>query len=451
MPKQSFRLPEFQFPEKGWDAAPLSNAIADYTKSRENQYQFDTTNALNQERIGLEREKMGIARQKSSQEDEARQAQVLAGIAQTIDAEQDQPRRAAMWKQLVGSHPAFPKLLSQYGQDPADHVAGPKFLIAQAAGYQDPQKQELVKAQTETQRAYAESATALRDERRQAILTRQNEQIQAQTQPQFQLNDKGELSYAGGLQPAAMRFPGGKPPPGTFDEPVRTQMPGTVVEPRRATREQQRQETVKELEPVIKGERIPSEAEIQRYWSATYGQKPPSGQKYGRDGSLINMKGAEDKTRVSILGALKSSQGNIDDVREALRNTNMVTRGLSQATSIGTFARSMGPLRISIRGILHGISGAQINIPEQKEYFETMMPSYGDAQSTVEFKLNHLENTLTNIRAMIEKGVGDDVLLAVRNDMRKGLGLQPIGPGDMKKRLDSRAPAKDGWSIRRLD
>jgi hypothetical protein len=458
MPRQLIKLPEFHWTDQTWQTEPLTNAIKDYTHQREKQRQFDVTkeeqarqhdatNAIRQGQLDVQRQRYG-------REDEDRKTQEYATLAQHIVDEPNQDVGKGMWGKVLNSHPKFGEMLTKYGVDPKDHITGAKFLIGLAQGVQDPQKKALIEAQTATQRAYGESAEALRDERRQSTLNMQREQFG---------DEKPALDEAGGLvmrplvHKAGLRFPSGvQPPPGTFREvePAQAQVPGTIVERGgRLSKDQQRQQTVQELDPAIKGERLPSEAEIQRYWSAVYGQKPPSGSKYTRDGGFANVgprNSAGDKTRDAIKGALDSAQDNISDAREVLRGTNVFQRYGSYAFDTGVAAMVQGPIRIAIRGILHGISGAQINVPEQAEYMDAMLPKPGDFINRIEFKLNHLENTLKHIQR-IQGSATEEEVLAVRNAMRKSLSLKPLSAEDAKKRLDSRGGAtKDGWKIERV-
>lgn len=72
---------------------------------------------------------------------DARQLAVIkntAGVAQMVDQEQDPTKRQAMWRRFIGSDKRFGESFAKYGMDPTDYMQGPKFLIAQARGYQEP-------------------------------------------------------------------------------------------------------------------------------------------------------------------------------------------------------------------------------------------------------------------------------------------------------------------------
>lgn len=188
----------------------------------------------------------------------------------------------------------------------------------------------------------------------------------------------------------------------------------------------------------VKRQRLERDIETQKRFIQHYG-KPNRGFRYveGPDGvpRLVDMRegvrggrggGGEDKTRKAILGALSASEDAIADVEAALKNTDVLGRGASALTGSGTYSRALGPARIAIRGVLHGISGAQVNIPEQAEYFETFLPKWNDGASTIEFKLNHLKFMLGHIKKATGANFSEDSVKEVRNEMRKGLGLKPL-------------------------
>lgn len=460
MPNALVRLPTLEYPTRGVDLSPVSNAITELRKQQE----FDAQQGLREEQLALQRQQQDFnqaqATRQAAIQDEDRQKLAIGGVVQSIDSiPADDPRRQQAWGRFVSSQPHYADTLKKYGQDPADHINAPKFILAQMRGPTDPGAEEERQARIAQSRATTNATNTNAAATQMEVTARMHDIARQQG---MYLNANGELSYNPGLMSAAFT-PGQTKPAGSDTTVIQAgQLP-------KETREQARQRTIEELGPNVKpapkpgevtGEQVPGEGDIQRYWGAVYGQKPPSGYKYGRDGSLVGMKGgADDKTRAAIKGALSSATDNINDVREALRGTNMATRAVSQATGSGTFARSLGPLQIAIRGVLHGISGAQINIPEQKEYFDAMLPRLGDAQSTIEFKLNHLENTLGHIRKFTDGGPSEKDLLDVRNAMRKGLGLKDLSAEDAKLRVDARqrgtgrssgAGDPAGWSIRKI-
>ncbi|MCF1577737.1 hypothetical protein, partial [Escherichia coli] len=65
------------------------------------------------------------------------QIEQMGGLAQMADQERDPARRQQLWGQIVSSHPEFAATMAKHGQNPNDHVDGPRFLLAQVKGYQD--------------------------------------------------------------------------------------------------------------------------------------------------------------------------------------------------------------------------------------------------------------------------------------------------------------------------
>jgi hypothetical protein len=453
------KLPTLEYPQNALlNYKPLMEGFDAIQKNNSE----ERADQRSREQIDLQRERLGMEKQRQQQLQEQELVKSIGGMAQVVDAEKDPVRRPAIWKQLVGSHPNMIAALQKSGIDPNDHVNGPKFLMAQVGQY-DPLARRKTEADIEASGARSSYYRAGAEEHAARTGAIQAASAAEQNRPyDLGVNEQGELERvprAGLVQPAGFTPGGTRPPGGSQLEPVQSTVPGVTVDTpqRRLDKDQRREQTIRDLAPAVKGqERIPDEGEIQRYWAAVYGQKPPSGAKYGRDGAIVNMKGsAEDKTRAAIKGALSSAQGNIDDAREALRGTYWGQRDAQRAVGSGTAARVEGPLKIAIRGVLHGISGAQINIPEQKEYFDAMMPKYFDAGSTIDFKLDHLENTLAHIRKFTEGNQDEEAIMAVRNSMRKGLGLPPITAEQAKKRLDSRggpppSGSKDGSALQQM-
>lgn len=445
MPNALVRLPELRYPDNARvDFAPISNALDDFRKNRE----LEARQQIEQERLGMERERLDITKGAAQGQEDDRQVKIFAGIAQAIDNEQDPVKRQGAWNKFVSSRPTFGPALQRYGIDPADHINGPKFLIAQARGPVDPLEQQERQARINQSQAATESTQTSTVAQKVGLQERMQEVARQQG---MYLNASGELSFNAGLVPASFS-PGGAKPQGAETAVTTAQLP-------RETRDQARQRTVEELGPTVKppgqptGEQAPGEGDIQRYWGAVYGQKPPSGQKYGRDGGLINMKGAaDDKTRSAIKGALEASQTAISDVREALKQTNVVGREWSRATDTGVLARTLPMINIAVRGVLHGISGAQINIPEQEEYFKAFVPRPGETFDRINFKLNHLEFILKNIQKAGGQNYDEAGVKALRDEMRKGLGLEPLDavkkpqPGSGARGM----PTNRGWGIEKL-
>ncbi len=301
----------------------------------------------------------------------------------------------------------------------AGHKIGPE--------YDDPRTgYQMALAETTDFRTRADIKARGQDQR----LRERDQDIRAQGSPadremdDYFVDDGGVLQRRPSFQQAS--FPGGMAPGQS------TGVPGTLIEQAQArqgrpTADERRAATVADIERQhdVKGDQTVPEHVVQRYWTGVYGQKPPSGMRYGRDGGLINMKGAAgDNTRAATKGALDASVTAIADVREALASTSMVGRGFEAATGYsGTFNRSMAPLRMAIRGVLHGISGAQVNIPEQQEYFNSFLPTWNDRADTINMKLNHLEFMLGSIQKASGGGYQEADVQRLRNEMRKGLGL----------------------------
>lgn len=144
------RAPEL--PDIGGAFQNIGNALAGYRQGMN-----DVTER--EDRMEARAYQRGRDAKADAVQDEARQRRLIehtVGIAQLIDAETDPVKRQGMWGKFIGSSPRFTEAFKQYGVDPADHVNGPKFLIAQARGYQDPLETQAKQADI----AYKQAMTA---------------------------------------------------------------------------------------------------------------------------------------------------------------------------------------------------------------------------------------------------------------------------------------------------
>ncbi len=157
------RLPGYDFPDKGWDVSGLSNALTEFNRSRDAAAQREQ----NQQRIDMERERLGMAREQQDQETAEKLKRQVGGIAQFIDSlPEDDPRRQQYWKRLIDTHPDFGATLAKHGSDPEDYVSGPKFLLAQIEGPQDLTKKRLMEAQADYYSQRGEAMTQNAETRR---------------------------------------------------------------------------------------------------------------------------------------------------------------------------------------------------------------------------------------------------------------------------------------------
>ena len=173
--------------------APLNDAIDTYTqeRSRKNALALQTRESDRQdEELSLRRQTTNQNLKTGALEYEAKMAQHYGGVAQMIEQQSDPVKRQQMWGQLVGSHPEWGNALKGAGVDPNDHVNGPKFVIAQARGYQDPMKAQKdraelghLSAQTDLVRAQTKAA-GTKDMSNEYLMQLLTQPDQPQAQPQ---------------------------------------------------------------------------------------------------------------------------------------------------------------------------------------------------------------------------------------------------------------------------
>lgn len=155
-PSLQFEVPEFRLgPSADINAlvAPIMEGVKRGDQLRKDAF------SEQMEREKLDLQKQAAARSAESHEAALQEARIkrIGGVAQAIDAMPDGPERQAAWARLVQSHPNFGKTLEQYGVPSADHLKGPKFLVAQALGPQDPlerAQKEAAIAQSQAHAAY---------------------------------------------------------------------------------------------------------------------------------------------------------------------------------------------------------------------------------------------------------------------------------------------------------
>jgi hypothetical protein len=138
-----------------------ANAMAEYQAGRN---KVADGRAAAGESRAAERWSMEKDEYKTAQKDAAMKK--IVGIAQLIDQEQDPARKAQMWSGVRSSVKDFDADLSGMGVDPNDAINGPKFLIAQQAGYRDPmaaRKAEAEIANTQAQTGYYNAQSQAKD------------------------------------------------------------------------------------------------------------------------------------------------------------------------------------------------------------------------------------------------------------------------------------------------
>lgn len=173
--KNYFALPSPQMPSNALiDFSGLNNGIDTYRQQSNYNGQVERQQEDQKYQRGRAAKSDAMAAQSHAWEQQDRtdnrQAAVIkntAGVAQLIDQEQDPAKRQAMWGRFVGSDKRFGESFAKYGMDPSDHVNGPKFLLAQARGYQDPVQAEAARLGNEHTRAQIRSTNSLADQRGQ--------------------------------------------------------------------------------------------------------------------------------------------------------------------------------------------------------------------------------------------------------------------------------------------
>jgi hypothetical protein len=369
-----------------------------------------------------------------------------------IQPEKDPLRKKALVTSWIRQTPNAEKELTAAGIDPEDYEGVTRFVIAEAQPFMDQ------KAQAELARINA----ARDSELAQAAKYRSEMEGVGDTDTTgFGMDEDGNIVRVENQVLGAGASQGGSTSYGTtggtnFGQTGREtgDIPGVIVQdggkaaPRWVSEEAQGQEAIANS-PAEQQARLRRLQDTQRMWAKTYGKNPPAGFIYGPDGGLIDLKTANarggSKTQQAAVGAIRAAADMIEDAREALTGTdvngqpvegggtNMLQRGFETVLDTGTMGKVRGMMEPAVRAVMHGLSGAQVNIPETESYMRSFMPVWNDTPSRINFKLNQMKLMLTSIQAAIDgkqKGdAGSDAAIAqIRNNMRRSLGLPDRAP-----------------------
>lgn len=207
------QLPTYQ-PNALLNFEPISQGIDTYRQGQESVRRADVAKsagnalmsgdykgAMGTALAGDRADLAGLAMQAKSQasqeanhalDREHKMAMMYGGVAQQALQSKDPRVMQQTWTRMVASHPEFASKVQQFGVDPRDHAAGLNFVMAQAAGYRDPQDRALKQAQINN-------------------LNRREEPEIARTLKAFGIDPMSEegrkigLSKMGGEQPSSVR------------------------------------------------------------------------------------------------------------------------------------------------------------------------------------------------------------------------------------------------------
>lgn len=272
-----------------FDVPNINNLLQPVQRGYDQGLQDQQRNVENQradEQLGMQREKLGMAKQSAARAAEAAEAQRIGNIARVIDGEADPTRRAAMIQNLYKGSPSMMATLSKYGVDPNDVANVPKFLMAQAGNY-NPLEEEKTRAQIEASKASAAASLA------------QRSQIKMQT-PEARAKIAGQYGLqAGTPEYNAFVLNGTYAPPDPIKDLIRsaTQPQQQAAPPPGAPRLQPQSMTGEADQPQI----------IQAQTAAPQAQPQPT------DGSMVETPlGPMSRQRAQTLGFALALQGKGD-------------------------------------------------------------------------------------------------------------------------------------------
>lgn len=151
---QLIKINPLEFPDNaliGKAADGLYNALTDMRKFS----QKDRDQDIEQQKADQQGQLVKAQVQTADDAHQQNQVKLAGGVAQMIDNEQDPTARQGLWNTWIQSQPHYADALKRNGQDPTDFVNGPKFIMAQARGYKDPQADALQAAQIGVAQSHA--------------------------------------------------------------------------------------------------------------------------------------------------------------------------------------------------------------------------------------------------------------------------------------------------------
>jgi hypothetical protein len=149
-----------QAPNMNVDFSPISNAI---DSNRRNALALKE-DARQEQELSMRRQSHSASMADRGRENETKLAQRVAGLSQMVMNEPDPVKQQQMWGKFTSADPRIAKTLTQYGFDPNDHINGPKFIIAQARGYQDPMEARKAELQNKYLEAQIGAANQRQDQ-----------------------------------------------------------------------------------------------------------------------------------------------------------------------------------------------------------------------------------------------------------------------------------------------
>lgn len=149
------KLPDYEYPRNALiNFAPINDAADGYVQNK----LMQRRQANEDTRLGMEQERLGMAKAESAQQSQAREVARIGKESEAIHA-MEGPQRQAIWQQWTTRNPSVAAHMEKFGIDPNDHVNGPKFLAMQAGSFNQ-LDQDKTRAQIEADRARTASSYA---------------------------------------------------------------------------------------------------------------------------------------------------------------------------------------------------------------------------------------------------------------------------------------------------
>lgn len=412
------RLPQLQYPENAkLDFSPITNALDSWQKQK----QFDAQQAQNQQRIDMERERLGIAQKAAGQAEEDRQKQIIGGVAQYIDSlDPNDPNRAGVWDKFINSQPHYADVLKKYG-GPTDHIGGPKFLLAQLRGAQDPLEQQ--KAQTDIEykkalTAQANAAAGVNEESAASKRFRLYNDVLAKLGTNPTREQWDAESQPGGLVHIAF---GGKAVPYSEAPRVLTQMQADFDKQFEPTEEDRIAGITRENK--IKAFR---ERRINEMYGAKDAQLVQKGVRMTPGGDFEPRLGSSTVTERQGEVIARAALQRLEQGAMVLKKHGTLdhffgdTRGedpdYQWRSGYGETGRGYRSLQASIMDLNFALSGKSVTDKERRTFLSLYMPRWNESTTTQQHKLQMVRDYFAQVLRMRNAGATDDQIAETYRD-----------------------------------
>lgn len=144
--------------------------------------------------------------------------------------------------------------------------------------------------------------------------------------------------------------------------------------------------------------RLQEARDVQAYWTSLYGNKPPSGKAYTKDGGLIDLQGKSSATERATWRTVGVAKQGLRSALSVLTDksllNNVMTRAAANYGDYGEVGQAFADFNQSAMQIVYALSGKQSTWNEMKAILKAYGPKPLDSQDRIKMKAERVENYL---------------------------------------------------------